>query len=214
VHSKIPTYKRTELVKRHKNGEIPILVGDSVFAEGYDNPKDRIGFFLRPTKSLVFAKQSRGRLLRTAENKENALIFDWSYPGLDQILFKNLVKEQAWIGIKPPTTTPIQRLTTNYSVEWHPSHSSLNQEKIISLSYPLRPLFASTQPLNQLNSYSSLPSTNPFKESKPIDSNEDASILELESFLMNEQQTESLGNFGLDLTNPLIDEGFFAMNTT
>ena len=77
----------------HQQGLIPVLVGDRVFEEGYDNPQERIGFFVRPSslQNTVGCKQSRGRLLRKAEGKDFALIFDWSYNGLSQLLNERFI---------------------------------------------------------------------------------------------------------------------------
>lgn len=119
VHSKIPIKRRRELIQLHKEGKIPVLVGDSVFAEGYDNPNDRIGFMVRPTKSNVFAQQRAGRLLRPNEGKQHALIFDWVYPGLDQILFREFVNNKAWVGVSPPATPLPERIAERYKIVWN-----------------------------------------------------------------------------------------------
>ncbi|MCE2983156.1 MAG: DEAD/DEAH box helicase family protein [Parachlamydia sp.] len=122
VHSKISQKKREELIELHKLGKIPILVGDKVFAEGYDNPKDRVAFNLRPTRSVVFATQRGGRLLRPSPGKSSALIFDWSYPAFnDQLFFNQLVGNQRWVGIKDDKgPAQEQRATVNYQIDWSP----------------------------------------------------------------------------------------------
>lgn len=122
VHSKISYRLRNERVDLHKKGLIPVLVGDSVFAEGYDNPRDRLGFFLRPTRSSVFAKQRAGRLLRLFSGKENALIFDWKYEDLPQKLFRKFIEGRAWAGLDTAVQPQVEpRKTDGYRVDWSPS---------------------------------------------------------------------------------------------
>lgn len=121
VHSKISSVKRRKIVQLHKEGKIPILVGDKAFSVGYDNPKERLAFLLRPTRSIVYGKQRGGRMLRPDEGKEFATIFEWVYKGLEQVLFKSFLENKAWAGIDVPNAVPPQRHTVGYRIEWAPN---------------------------------------------------------------------------------------------
>lgn len=124
IHSAIAPRRRKQLMEAHKRGDIPVLLGDSIFVEGYDNPQDSVGLFLRPTQSSVMAKQSRGRLLRPAALKSCALIIEWVYPNLSQCFFYDFIERKRWAGIEPSDCSAsvpqvkTQRVTDKYRVDW------------------------------------------------------------------------------------------------
>lgn len=126
IHSNVSRSKQAEIIQLHKEGHTPILVGDKIFNEGYDNPAEEIGFLIRPTKSLVLETQRAGRLLRPHSGKPKALIFEWKYPGLeDQLFFHDLVNGKRSIGIDEsseaqnmPQQQVEKRAKKGYSVDW------------------------------------------------------------------------------------------------
>lgn len=123
IHSKVSRKKQVEIIQLHKEGKIPILVGDKIFNEGYDNPADEIGFLLRPTKSDVLETQRGGRFLRPKEGKSHALIFEWKYPGLEnQIFFYEEVNGKRWVGIQESENQSKpqlkERKREGYSIDW------------------------------------------------------------------------------------------------
>lgn len=54
-----------EILEMHKKGEIPIIVNADLLIEGFDSPKTQLAMMLRPTRSLIIAEQTGGRILRT-----------------------------------------------------------------------------------------------------------------------------------------------------
>lgn len=80
------TSARDEAVAQLASGEIKVLSNVEVFTEGFDLPAIDAVILLRPTKSLALFLQMVGRVLRRAEGKSEALIFDhaglWLEPTL------------------------------------------------------------------------------------------------------------------------------------
>lgn len=83
VDGKTSTIERKEAVAALAAGEIKILSNVEVFTEGFDLPAIDAVILLRPTKSLALYLQMIGRVLRTAEGKQEALIFDHAGLWLD-----------------------------------------------------------------------------------------------------------------------------------
>ncbi len=68
--------ERREIVKAFKAGQIPLLSNVELIGEGFDVPNVSYVGIGRPSKSLVFHKQSIGRALRVFDGKDEAVICD------------------------------------------------------------------------------------------------------------------------------------------
>jgi DNA repair protein RadD len=67
---------RVELIQGFRDGEIQILSSVNVLGIGFDVPDASCGILARPTLSEALDMQQKGRLLRPAENKSDALLLD------------------------------------------------------------------------------------------------------------------------------------------
>jgi superfamily II DNA or RNA helicase len=76
LHSGVKTKDREELIENLGNGKLDILTSVNVISEGTDIPVVTAAILLRPTKSEALYLQQVGRVLRTAEGKEAAIIID------------------------------------------------------------------------------------------------------------------------------------------
>ncbi len=78
--------EREIILKRFKNNDIKILVNVDIFSEGFDCPDIEVVQIARPTKSLVKYLQMVGRVTRTFEGKDYAIVLDnaclWQDHGL------------------------------------------------------------------------------------------------------------------------------------
>lgn len=83
VDGTTPTDERDLSVQRLASGEIKVLSNVEVFTEGFDLPAIDAVILMRPTKSLALFLQMIGRALRTADGKDEALIFDHAGLWLD-----------------------------------------------------------------------------------------------------------------------------------
>lgn len=68
--------RRRDVLNRFSNGEIKVLCNCEVLTKGYDQPDIAVAIIARPTRSLAMHIQMLGRVLRTHESKEKALILD------------------------------------------------------------------------------------------------------------------------------------------
>lgn len=68
--------ERREAVQAFKAGQIPLLSNVDLVGEGFDVPNVSYVGIGRPSKSLVFHKQSIGRALRMFEGKNEAILCD------------------------------------------------------------------------------------------------------------------------------------------
>lgn len=123
IHSKVSLSKRKYILQLHAKGDIPVLIGDKALEEGHDIPTATaacIGFYVRPRlpRNGVSFKESCDRLLRKRPGKSFALIFDWIYPSLQQLLTKDLFNGQTWVGLNPQPVVKPQRITYGYKVDW------------------------------------------------------------------------------------------------
>lgn len=123
VHYKVSHAKRAEYIRLHAEGLIPVLVGDRVFEEGYDNPAEEIGFFIRPNslQNTVSFKQGRGRMFRKAPHKKYAIILDWCYDGLEQLITADLFNGQRWVNVPHVYSGQEGRKTRGYRISWDPA---------------------------------------------------------------------------------------------
>ena len=67
---------RRRAIKDFKSGEITLLSSVGVLHTGFDAPNAEVAILARPTKSLSLHIQMIGRVLRTCEGKDKALILD------------------------------------------------------------------------------------------------------------------------------------------
>ena len=67
---------RADYIKRLGNGGLDILTSCNVISEGTDIPVVTCGILMRPTESTGLYLQQVGRVLRTAEGKEHAIVID------------------------------------------------------------------------------------------------------------------------------------------
>ena len=72
------TEDRRAVLKRFESGETRIVSNSALLAEGWDAPFCETLILARPTKSLIRYLQMVGRVLRTHEGKERALVLDHS----------------------------------------------------------------------------------------------------------------------------------------
>jgi DNA repair protein RadD len=68
--------QRQDKMARYKTGEIQVMCNCDVLTKGFDQGDIEYGILARPTRSLSLHIQMIGRLLRTADGKEKALIMD------------------------------------------------------------------------------------------------------------------------------------------
>lgn len=76
VDGKTPTPERDAAIAALAAGDIKVLSNVEIFTEGFDLPSIDAIILMRPTKSLALFLQMIGRVLRTADGKDEALIFD------------------------------------------------------------------------------------------------------------------------------------------
>lgn len=76
ITSKTDDTIRVELLKRFKQKQIQIIVNVDILGEGFDVPGIEVGIFARPTESYGLYVQQFGRILRTLEGKDKAIIID------------------------------------------------------------------------------------------------------------------------------------------
>lgn len=78
VHSKMPSKKRDENIRRFQAGEVRAVVNNNVLTTGFDFPEIDLILMLRPTASPVLWVQMLGRGTRPAPGKENCLVLDFA----------------------------------------------------------------------------------------------------------------------------------------
>lgn len=69
-------FERNEIFKKHESGEIKILSNVGITTKGYDSPNSTCLILARPVLSLMLFHQMCGRVLRVAENGQDAIILD------------------------------------------------------------------------------------------------------------------------------------------
>ena len=67
---------REDILKAHDNGEFLILSCSKLLNTGWDSPKTSCLIDAFPTRSYITYVQRIGRIMRTAEGKENAIVLD------------------------------------------------------------------------------------------------------------------------------------------
>lgn len=74
---KLPKAKRQELMQEARDKKIDILLATQLAREGLDIPHLNKLFLTYPKKSPSSVQQEVGRIMRPAEGKENAVVFDF-----------------------------------------------------------------------------------------------------------------------------------------
>ncbi|HML83304.1 MAG TPA: DEAD/DEAH box helicase [Thiomonas arsenitoxydans] len=67
---------RGAALKDFEEGRVKVLCNCNLLTEGFDAPAASVAIMLRPTKSLATYLQMAGRVLRTAPNKQRAIVLD------------------------------------------------------------------------------------------------------------------------------------------
>ena len=76
IDAYMPKGQREQIVKDFKDGYIKVLFNVGILDKGFDYPEASCLIMARPTKSLMLYIQQAGRVLRTHESKEDAIILD------------------------------------------------------------------------------------------------------------------------------------------
>lgn len=74
--AKTPEKERADIMRRFRSGEVSVLTNVQLVDEGFDVPECDGVIIARPTKSLVFHRQSCGRALRPKRDGRRAIIID------------------------------------------------------------------------------------------------------------------------------------------
>lgn len=79
VYGAIDQKERDDIVKRYKEGQLNVLTNVNILTEGFDVPQASLAINLRPTLSVVIAKQRGGRALRLDQENpaKHAVIVDY-----------------------------------------------------------------------------------------------------------------------------------------
>lgn len=103
LSSRTTDENRADYIRRLGNGGLDILTSCNVISEGTDIPVVTCGILMRPTESTGLFLQQVGRVLRTAEGKDHAVIIDCvgniEVHGLPQA-------ERHWSLAAPPKKPP------------------------------------------------------------------------------------------------------------
>jgi DNA repair protein RadD len=78
VSGETPLQERTEIIEGFKNGDIKVVFNMGVLTTGFDFPELDTIYLLRPTKSLGLYYQMLGRGVRTALDKKDCYVLDYS----------------------------------------------------------------------------------------------------------------------------------------
>lgn len=93
VHSKIDHDRRKDILKKHRTGEIQVVLGVDALRVGWDSPETKVGIYMAPTRSGVVALQELGRITRPYMDKRaKAIQFvdEFEIRGQAPILIPNL----------------------------------------------------------------------------------------------------------------------------
>lgn len=77
VSGSMKTSERNEQLARFAGGEVKVLCACDLLNEGWDCPQTEVLFMARPTMSKVLYTQQLGRGMRTAEDKDYLMVFDF-----------------------------------------------------------------------------------------------------------------------------------------
>ena len=69
--------QRKEQLAKYEDGDIQVLCACDLLNEGWDSPKTEVLFMARPTMSKVLYTQQLGRGMRTSDDKESLMVFDF-----------------------------------------------------------------------------------------------------------------------------------------
>lgn len=73
-----PKAERSEIIKKHKLGQVKCLVNVNVLTTGYNNPILDAIIMMRPTESTSLYVQMIGRGMRTSPGKKDCLVLDYA----------------------------------------------------------------------------------------------------------------------------------------
>ncbi len=76
IDSYVPEEIRKQIFTDYEAGKYKILSNVGITTKGWDSPNTKVLIYARPTKSLKLHIQILGRILRTAPNKDKAIILD------------------------------------------------------------------------------------------------------------------------------------------
>lgn len=77
VSGSMKSSDRKEQLAKFESGAIKVLCACDLLNEGWDCPQTEVLFMARPTMSKVLYTQQLGRGMRTAEDKESLMVFDF-----------------------------------------------------------------------------------------------------------------------------------------
>jgi superfamily II DNA or RNA helicase len=97
LHSGLPLDDRRELIRRFRNGDLPIVCTVDLFNEGVDIPEINTVLFLRPTESATVFIQQLGRGLRNHPDKGALMVLD--FVGQQNRKFRMDLRFRAMTGI-------------------------------------------------------------------------------------------------------------------
>lgn len=76
IDGNTPSAQRDYLLEEFDKGNIDVVSNVALFGEGFDLPSLEVLIMLRPTASISLYRQMCGRVLRTHEDKDKAIILD------------------------------------------------------------------------------------------------------------------------------------------
>ncbi len=76
IDGKLPPWERAKILKQLENGEIFVVSNCAVLTEGWDLPILEVAIIARPTASLCMHLQTIGRVMRSAPEKDGAIVLD------------------------------------------------------------------------------------------------------------------------------------------
>jgi DNA repair protein RadD len=76
IDGKTPKETRDEILARLSSGDLEVVTNCMVLTEGWDQPDVSCAVLARPTKSMGLYRQIAGRVIRTCQGKDYALILD------------------------------------------------------------------------------------------------------------------------------------------
>lgn len=88
--------ERKNILTSFEQGDIQVLIAIKCLDEGVDVPSTRVAYFLASTSNPREFIQRRGRVLRIADNKEQAYIYDFIVlpTGEDEMIFRSIASKE------------------------------------------------------------------------------------------------------------------------
>ncbi len=76
IHGGMSPAEREGIIRDWRKGFIKVVVNCMILTEGFDFPQLECCILARPTKSIALALQMIGRIMRTADGKDGAIVLD------------------------------------------------------------------------------------------------------------------------------------------